>query len=126
MSYVHLKKQVSSLPSRDYAYSGGGIFPAIIGTLLLVLGAMLIAIILDVFCAIFLAEYGKSGKFLSLVRLAILNLRVPSIILDYLGLTICYLFDWNVSLLAGWFTLAFGLPIVITASEEALRSIPQV
>lgn len=117
-----------SLPSRDYAYSGGGIFPAIIGTLLLVLGAMLIAIILGVFCAIFLAEYGKSGKFLSLVRLAILNLAgVPSIIFGLFGFGLFVIFfDWNVSLLAGWFTLAFMvLPIVITASEEALRSIPQ-
>lgn len=117
-----------SLPSRDYAYSGGGIFPAIIGTLLLVIGAMAIAIVLGVFCAIFLAEYGKSGKFLSMVRLAILNLAgVPSIIFGLFGfgLFVIYL-DWNVSLLAGWFTLAFMvLPIVITASEEALRSIPQ-
>ena len=75
-----------SLPSRDYAYSGGGIFPAIIGTLLLVLGAMTIAIILGVFCAIFLAEYGKPGKFLSLIRLAILNLAgVPLLYMDYSG-----------------------------------------
>ncbi len=117
-----------SLPSRDYAYSGGGIFPAIVGTLLLVIGAMAIAIVLGVFCAIFLAEYGKSGKFLSLVRLAILNLAgVPSIIFGLFGFGLFVIFlDWNVSLLAGWFTLAFMvLPIVITASEEALRSIPQ-
>ena len=117
-----------SLPSRDYAYSGGGIFPAIIGTLLLVLGAMTIAIILGVFCAIFLAEYGKPGKFLSLIRLAILNLAgVPSIIYGLFGFGLFVIFlDWNVSLLAGWFTLAFMvLPIVITASEESLRSIPQ-
>ena len=46
-------KEAMSILLRDYAYSGGGIFPAIIGTLLLVLGAMLIAIILGVFCAIF-------------------------------------------------------------------------
>ena len=117
-----------SLPSRDYAYSGGGIFPAIVGTFLLVVGAMLIAIVLGVFCAIFLAEYGKSGKFLSMVRLAILNLAgVPSIIFGLFGFGLFVIFlDWNVSLLAGWFTLAFMvLPIVITASEEALRSIPQ-
>ena len=76
----------------------------------------------------FLAEYGKSGKFLSLVRLAILNLAgVPSIIFGLFGFGLFVIFfDWNVSLLAGWFTLAFMvLPIVITASEEALRSIPQ-
>ncbi len=117
-----------SLPSKDYAYSGGGIFPAIVGTLLLVIGAMFIAIVLGVFCAVFLAEYGKSGRFLSLVRLAILNLAgVPSIIFGLFGFGLFVIFlDWNVSLLAGWFTLAFMvLPVVITASEEALRSIPQ-
>lgn len=117
-----------SLPSRDFAYSGGGIFPAIVGTILLVLGAMAIAIMLGVFCAIFLAEYGKAGKFLSIIRLAILNLAgVPSIIFGLFGFGLFVIFlDWNVSLLAGWFTLAFMvLPIVITSSEEALRSIPQ-
>ena len=122
------KAMTVSLPSKDYAYSGGGIFPAIIGTLLLVIGAMAIAIVLGVFCAIFLAEYGKAGKFLSMVRLAILNLAgVPSIIFGLFGFGLFVIFlDWNVSLLAGWFTLAFMvLPIVITASEEALRSIPQ-
>ena len=36
------------------------------------------------------------------------------------------LFNWNVSLLAGWFTMAFMvLPIIITASEEALRAVPK-
>ncbi len=98
-----------ALPSRDFAYSGGGIFPAIVGTLLLVVGAMAISIVLGVFCAIFLAEYGKSGKFLSMVRLAILNLAgVPSIIFGLFGFGLFVIFlDWNVSLLAGWFTLAF-------------------
>ena len=72
-----------ALPSKDYAYSGRH-FPAIVGTLLLVLGAMTIAIVLEFFGAIFLAEYGKPGKFLSLVRLAILNLAgVPSSSSDF-------------------------------------------
>ena len=116
------------VPSKDYAYSGGGIFPAIAGTILLVGGAMLIALMLGVCCAIFLSEYGKSGKFLSLVRLSILNLAgVPSIIFGLFGMGLFVIFlDWNVSILAGWFTLAFMvLPIVITASEESLRSIPK-
>lgn len=116
------------LVSDDYAYSGGGIFPAIVGTFLLVLGAMLIAIILGVLSAVFLAEYGKSGPLLSAIRLAILNLAgVPSIIFGLFGFGLFVIFlDWNVSLLAGWFTLAFMvLPVVITSSEEALRSIPQ-
>ena len=117
-----------SVDSKDYAYSGGGIFPAIAGTLLLVGGAMLIALIIGVCCAVFLSEYGKTGKFLSLVRLSILNLAgVPSIIFGLFGMGLFVIFlDWNVSLIAGWFTLAFMvLPIIITASEESLRAIPQ-
>ena len=89
---------------------------------------MLIALVLGVCCAIFLSEYGKSGKFLSLVRLSILNLAgVPSIIFGLFGMGLFVIFlDWNVSIIAGWFTLAFMvLPIVITASEESLRSIPK-
>lgn len=117
------------LPSKDYDWgSGGGIFPAIAGTLLLVAGSMTIAFVLGVFCAIFLSEYGKPGRFLSLVRLAVLNLSgVPSIIFGLFGFGLFVIFlDWNKSLLAGWFTLGFMvLPIVITASEESLRSIPK-
>ena len=116
------------IQSKDFSYSGGGIFPAIVGSILLVVGAMVIAILLGVFCAIFLAEYGKSGRFLSMIRLAILNLSgVPSIIFGLFGFGLFVIFlDWNVSLIAGWFTLAIMvLPIIITASEESLRSIPQ-
>ena len=124
-----LKKSFQvEIPSKDFSYSGGGIFPAIVGSILLVIGAMVIAVLLGVFCAIFLAEYGKSGRFLSIVRLAILNLSgVPSIIFGLFGFGLFVIFfDWNVSLLAGWFTLAIMvLPIIITASEESLRSIPQ-
>lgn len=118
----------ANLESQDYAYSGGGIFPAIVGTFLLVLGAMVIAITLGVLSAIFLSEYGKPGRMLSLIRLSILNLAgVPSIIFGLFGFGIFVIFlDWNVSLLAGWFTLAFMvLPVIITSSEESLRSIPQ-
>ncbi len=117
-----------TLQSDDYAYSGGGIFPAIVGTLLLVLGAMAIAITLGLLSAIFLSEYGKPGRLLSLIRLSILNLAgVPSIIFGLFGFGMFVIFlDWNVSLMAGWFTLAFMvLPIIITSGEESLRSIPQ-
>ena len=62
------------------------------------------------------------------IRLAILNLAgVPSIVFGLFGfgLFVIYL-DWNVSLLAGWFTLAFMvLPVVITASEESLKAVPK-
>ncbi len=114
--------------SETYAYSGGGIFPCIAGTVLLVLGSMAIALVLGVCSAIYLSEYAKDGLLIRLIRVSILNLAgVPSIVFGLFGFGVFVLFfGWNVSLLAGWFTLAFMvLPIVITASEEALRGVPQ-
>lgn len=116
------------IQSETYAYSGGGIWPCIVGTLLLVIGSMTIALTLGVLSAIFLSEYSRPGKALNVVRLSILNLAgVPSIVFGIFGVGMFVLaFGWETSLLAGWFTLAFMvLPIVISASEESLRAIPQ-
>lgn len=118
----------ASIVSETYAYSGGGIWPCIVGTVLLVVGAMAIALTLGVLSAIFLSEYSRPGKVLNAVRLSILNLAgVPSIVFGIFGMGMFVLaFGWNVSLIAGWFTLAFMvLPIVISASEESMRGIPQ-
>ncbi|HEU5081019.1 MAG TPA: phosphate ABC transporter permease PstA [Opitutaceae bacterium] len=109
-------------------YSAGGIFPCIIGTLLLVVGSMTIALLLGVASAIYLSEYAKQGAWVNSIRLAIVNLAgVPSIVFGLFGYGMfVILMHWNVSLLAGWFTLAFMvLPVVITASEEALRAVPK-
>lgn len=112
----------------SYVYSAGGIWPCIVGTVLLVVGSMTIALTLGVASAIYLNEYARDGKFVRFVRLAILNLAgVPSIVFGLFGFGMFVIFfDWNVSLLAGWFTLAFMvLPVIITASEEALKSVPK-
>jgi len=122
------KVEAAGLSVDSYSYSGGGIFPCIIGTVLLVIGSMTIALTLGVASAIYLSEYSKPGTLLNMIRLSILNLAgVPSIVFGLFGLGMFVLFfGWNVSLMAGWFTLAFMvLPVVITASEESLRSIPQ-
>lgn len=122
------KVAAADISPKTYSYSGGGIFPAIVGTVLLVLGSMTIALILGIFSAIYLSEYAKPGNFLNLIRLSILNLAgVPSIVFGLFGLGMfVIILDWEVSLLAGCFTLAFMvLPVIITASEESLRSIPQ-
>jgi phosphate transport system permease protein len=113
--------------TESYVYSAGGIFPCIVGTVLLVAGSMTIALALGVCAAIYLNEYARDGKFIRFVRLAILNLAgVPSIVFGLFGFGMFVIFfGWNVSLLAGWFTLAFMvLPVVITASEEALKAVP--
>jgi len=121
-------------PSKDayvynnYAYSGGGIGPAIIGTCLLVAGSIAIALSLGILCAIYLSEYSKPGRTLQLIRLSILNLSgVPSIVFGLFGFGMFVLFfGWGVSMIAGWFTLAImALPVIITASEESMRAIPK-
>ena len=119
---------VATVKSESYIYSAGGIFPCIVGTVLLVVGSMTIALVLGVSAAIYLNEYARDGRFIRFVRLAILNLAgVPSIVFGLFGFGMFVIFfGWNVSLLAGWFTLAFMvLPVVITASEESLKAVPK-
>lgn len=117
----------ANVKTESFVYSAGGIWPCIVGTLLLVVGSMTIALFLGVCAAIYLNEYAKDGPFIRFVRLAILNLAgVPSIVFGLFGFGMFVIFfGWNVSLLAGWFTLAFMvLPVVITASEESLKAVP--
>jgi phosphate transport system permease protein len=117
----------AKVATESYVYSAGGIYPCIVGTVLLVVGSMTIALLLGVCAAIYLNEYAREGKFIRFVRLAILNLAgVPSIVFGLFGFGMFVIFfGWNVSLLAGWFTLAFMvLPVVITASEESLKAVP--
>ncbi len=106
----------------------GGIFPAIMGTLLLVLGTVAIALPLGVMAAIYLPEYAGRGRLNRLIHLAIVNLAgVPSVVYGLFGLGAFVLFlKIGVSLLAGCLTLALMiLPVIITASEEALQAVPQ-
>ena len=115
------------LKPKTFVYSAGGIFPNIVGTILLVVGSMTIALVLGVASAIYLNEYAKQGATVRAIRLAILNLAgVPSIVFGLFGFGMFVIFfGWNVSLMAGWFTLAFMvLPVVITASEESLKAVP--
>ena len=111
-----------------YSYAAGGIWPQIVGTVLLVIGSMTIALVLGICSAVYLSEYSTQGPIIHAVRLAIINLAgVPSIVFGLFGVGLFVLaFKWNVSLMAGWFTLAFMvLPVIITASEESLRAVPK-
>src|SRR2546423_7046837 len=110
------------------AYSAGGIWPCIVGTALLVVGSMVLALLIGISSAIYLSEYSRNGALIRLVRIAILNLAgVPSIVFGLFGFGLFVIFfGWNVSLIAGWFTLGLMvLPAIITASEESLRAVPQ-
>jgi phosphate transport system permease protein len=105
----------------------GGIFPAIVGTVLLTLGTAIVAIPVGVGGAIYLSEYAGDNWFTRAIRLAIINLAgIPSVVYGLFGLGMFVLFlQFGTSILAGSLTLAImTLPIIISASEEALRSVP--
>ncbi|MEP6710053.1 MAG: phosphate ABC transporter permease PstA [Verrucomicrobiota bacterium] len=118
----------TEVDATSIAYSAGGIWPCIVGTALLVIGSMVLALVIGISSAIYLSEYSRNGPWIRLVRIAILNLAgVPSIVFGLFGFGLFVIFfGWNVSLIAGWFTLGLMiLPAIITASEEALRAVPQ-
>jgi phosphate transport system permease protein len=110
------------------AMTQGGIFPAIVGTFYLTLGAILIAFPLGVGSAIYLSEYAKEGKLVRVIRLGINNLAgVPSVVFGLFGLGLFVVFlGFGSSILSGSLTLGFLiLPVIIGASEEALKAVPQ-
>ena len=105
----------------------GGIFPAIVGTLLLVVGTAVVAIPVGVAGAIYLAEYARDTALTRAIRLAIVNLAgVPSVVYGLFGLGLFVLFlRFGTSILAGSLTLSImTLPVIISTSEEALRAVP--
>jgi phosphate transport system permease protein len=106
----------------------GGIYPAIVGTLDLVTGAILIALPLGVGAAIYLVEYTREGRVTRLIRTGVDLLNgTPSIVFGLFGFAFLVLFiGLGVSLIAGQITLALMvLPMVIRTTEESLKSIPQ-
>lgn len=106
----------------------GGIWPCIAGTFFLAAGAMVIALPLGVASALWLSEYNRESRLVTLIRLSIANLAgVPSIVFGLFGLTFFVVFcGLGVSLLSGVLTLAvLSLPIIISTTESALKQIPQ-
>ena len=105
----------------------GGIFPAIVGTLWLTLGTAVVAVPLGIGAAIYLAEYAAESRWTRLIRVAIINLAgIPSVVYGLFGLGLFVLFlQFGTSILAGSLTLAImTLPVIISTSEEALRTVP--
>lgn len=105
----------------------GGIFPAIVGTLYLVFGAIIFALPIGLLAAIYLSEYARDNYLTRVIKLAIVNLAgVPSVVYGLFGLALFVVFfKFGASILSGSFTLGIMiLPIIITASREALESVP--
>ena len=106
----------------------GGIFPAIIGSLYLGIGVMLISFPLGIGTAIFITEYSKNSFWKKVIRLAIRNLAgVPSVVYGLFGLAVFVNFlSFGTSLLSAILTLSvMTLPWIITASVESLEAVPQ-
>jgi len=106
----------------------GGIFPAIVGTLYLVLGTAVFSLPLGILAAIYLTEYASDNWLTRLIDIAIINLAgVPSIVFGLFGVALFVtLLNFGTSILAGSLTLSImTLPVIITASKEALNSVPK-
>jgi len=105
----------------------GGILPAIIGTLYLVLGTLIFSLPIGIFSAIYLNEYANKNRLTRVIRLSIVNMAgVPSVIFGLFGLGFFVIFlGLGRSIISGSLTLALLiLPIVITSAEEALKNVP--
>lgn len=106
----------------------GGIFPAIFGTFFVTLITAVLSIPLGMGCAIYLNEYARDTKPTRIIRIAIRNLSgVPSIVYGLFGVVLfVQLMKIGTCILSAGFTLGLmTLPWTITASEEALKNVPQ-
>lgn len=107
--------------------TAGGILPALLGTIYLVLVALLISVPLGVAAAIYLSEYAPDNWFTRAINLAIINLAgVPSIVHALFGVgAFVIFFGFGTSILAASLTLAvMTLPVVIVATRESLQAVP--
>jgi phosphate transport system permease protein len=107
--------------------TAGGIFPALLGTVWLVLVALLASVPLGVAAAIYLSEYASDNLFTRAINLAIINLAgVPSIVHALFGVgAFVIFFKFGTSILAASLTLAImTLPVVIVATRESLQAVP--
>ncbi|MGA2518053.1 MAG: phosphate ABC transporter permease PstA [Thermodesulfobacteriota bacterium] len=105
--------------------AGGGIFNALIGTLMLIAVSTLLSVPMGVLAGIFLSEYRK-GRLVYLVRLSIETLQgIPSIVIGIIAYVWIVLPVGSFSALSGGVALAMMmLPVIITVTEETLKLIP--
>ena len=107
--------------------TGGGIFPAIVGTMCLVTGSMIFAFPLGAMAGIYMNEYTVNNLFVKIIRIVTNNLSgIPSIVFGLFGMTLFVnTLGFGDSILAGSLTLGLlVLPIVIRTTEEALKAVP--
>lgn len=117
---------LTSVPKE--AMTAGGVGPAIVGTVFLVVGAIIFALPLGVASAIYLTEYSPKSFIVNIIRMSINNLAgVPSVVFGLFGFGIFVkFFGFGVSALSGSLTLGIlVLPQIISATQEALMAVPQ-
>ena len=105
----------------------GGILTPLVGSLQLIAVSMLFAFPIGVATAVYFSEYADDGTLTRTLRLAVRSLAsVPSVVLGLFGLAFfCAFLKFGVSLLSAGLTLGcLALPTLITASETALRNVP--
>jgi phosphate transport system permease protein len=122
INFEFLTNKLSTDPDR------AGIMGAILGTLWLMAVVAPVTMLLGVGTAIYLEEYAKKGRIQSFIRTNISNLAgVPSVVFGLLGLTVFVRgMDLGNIVLAGGLTMALlVLPVVVVASQEAIRAVPQ-
>lgn len=115
---------ITEMPSNGM--TEGGIFPAIIGTLCLVVASMIFAFPVGVFAAIYMTEYVKDGWIKKIIKQMTNNLAgVPSIVFGLFGMSLFVnKLGFGDSILAGGLTLGLlVLPVVIRTTEESLKAV---
>jgi len=108
--------------------TGGGIFPAIVGTVQLMIGTMMIAFPLGIISGIYLSEYAKNTRSTRIIREAIDILNgTPSVVFGLFGMAALVIYlGTGYALIAGCITLAFMvLPVIIRTTEEAVIAVPK-
>lgn len=117
-----------SLFAREFTTQNQSLFPALIGTLMIVGLSLILAVPLGVFSAIYLVEYAKRGsRFVAIVRLTTETLAgIPSIVYGLFGFIFFGVFlGWGLSLMSGSFTTSIMiLPLIMRTTEESLKSVP--
>jgi phosphate transport system permease protein len=106
----------------------GGILPAIIGTVYLVVVSIVFSLPLGMLAAIYLHEYARDTALTRIINLAIINLAgVSSVVYGLFGLSLFVVFlKFGVSIISGALTLGImTLPVIITTTREALRAVPK-
>ena len=115
---------LTSMP--DDGMTGGGILPAIVGTICLSVGSMIFAFPIGVLSGIYLNEYAGNGKIIRFIRMMTNNLSaIPSIVFGLFGMALFVNgLGFGDSILAGSLTLGtLVLPVVIRTTEEALNQV---